>query len=309
MKVKFLLNPFERIAGWKALTTGLAVMALTALAGVYSGIGFKGVLDVHIYETSISMALICQIVNLLSITLLMWLGALLLFKSRSLRLVDVAGTLALARAPYLLAALFGFLSPLMTNMVYVISFSLFAIVVIIWTVALMYNACAVSCHLKGTKGTIFFIVGVILAEVLSIAVNVFVVRKFAIFAVASSLSLVTPVQEPTVQELDLSDIHQTAVTIVNAFAQEDFAKITTFFDTTMKKAMSEKQLRLAWVQVQLGAGKLQKADTTSITEQDYQQNHQQYKILLIPCTFETSVLKIQLVFNKEGQISGLFFKP
>jgi hypothetical protein len=305
MKVKFLFNPFERIAGWQALAAGLTVMALTALIGVYSGIVFNGVLDAHIAASSIPMALIFQIVNLLAITLVMWLGALLLFKSRTIRLVDVAGTLALARAPYLFIALFGFLSPLMTGMAYLISFSLFAIVVTIWAVALMYNASAVSCHLKGTKGTIFFIVGVILAEAIAFGVNTIVARKFAVCAVAASLSLSSPAQEPTAQKADSTDIRQTAATVVKAFQQEDFAKIVSFFDDTMKKSLSEKQLRTTWAQIEFSVGKLQKADVDSITETE----HEGYKILFIPCTFEKSALKLQLVFNKEGKISGLFFKP
>jgi hypothetical protein len=280
-------------------------MALTALVGVHSDLVFNGVLDARINAASISVALIYQAVNLLAITVVIWLGALLVAKSRAIRLIDVAGTLALARAPYLLIALFGFTQPLFSATVYLITFSLFSIIVVIWAVALMYNACAVSCHLKGTQGTVIFIVGIILAEALSLAINAFVMRKFAVCAVAASLSLSAPAQEPTTQEASSAEIRQTAITVVEAFQQEDFTKIVSFFDDTMKKSMSDKQLKITWAQLQLSVGKLQKADTTGITEMKYED----YKILLIPCTFGMSALKMQLAFNKKGEISGLVFKP
>ena len=46
-KMKFLFNPFERIAGWQALFVGFAVMALTAIVGKINHVAFDGVLDVH----------------------------------------------------------------------------------------------------------------------------------------------------------------------------------------------------------------------------------------------------------------------
>jgi len=52
MKGKWLINPFERIAGWQALTAGLAVMTLTALIGTYNSIHFSGLMNTHFYEYS-----------------------------------------------------------------------------------------------------------------------------------------------------------------------------------------------------------------------------------------------------------------
>jgi uncharacterized membrane protein len=156
MKVKWLINPFERIAGWQALLIGVAVMALTAVVGKVTGVAFDGVLDVHAGATfGLTASFAMQGVNFLALFLTMWLSGVCFSKSR-LRAIDVAGTTALARAPMLLLAVVCFL-PVAPESIFDITRTVIFVTVclpfIVWMVALMYNAYTVSCHLKGKRGS------------------------------------------------------------------------------------------------------------------------------------------------------------
>jgi len=105
--MKWLINPFERIAGWQALFAGLAAMTLTAVIGKINNLAFDGVLDIHVsISRSIGLSLICL--------------------------------------PFY-----------------------------IWMITLKYNAYSVSCHLKGSKAIVSFIGALIVAEIISKLVLVF----------------------------------------------------------------------------------------------------------------------------------------
>jgi ABC-type transporter Mla maintaining outer membrane lipid asymmetry permease subunit MlaE len=119
--------------------------------------------------------------------LFLFLSALLIAKS-SWRFIDILGTQALSRWPTLLTAMvmlpeanrrFGnylmskagqsSAAPAINNSDAII-FGIAAIVsllMIIWTVVLMYRSYTVSCNVKGPKAVATFIVSLILAEVLS----------------------------------------------------------------------------------------------------------------------------------------------
>lgn len=98
-------------------------------------------------------------------------------------------------------------------------------------------------------------------------------------------------------------IQQTTAIIVEALQKSDIKTVRVYFDETMKKSLSESQMNMAWTSVTLLKGELKSADTNvEVTR------HGEYDILLIPCTFEKGSLNIQLAFNHEGEISGLYFK-
>jgi hypothetical protein len=300
MKVKWLINPFERVAGWQALAAGLAVMALTALIGAHNDIHFTGVLDIRFFmKHSLAEALLNQLVNLTVISLVIWLAAKAIVRkrARSIRLIDISGTFALARTPYLLAALFGFIPPFVTGYGYMIVSALFCILIGIWMIALMYNAFTVSCDIKGTKGTIFFIGSLIVSEIASLAINYYVMKKFAVGALVSCMALTTPAPEP-----ELTDIHQIAEKVVEGFQKQDYNSIVAYFDDTMKKGLPEQKIAEVWNSLGI-YGKLLKADTKVKALKSGE-----HDLLIIPCTFEKAVLTLQLSFNEKGQISGMYFR-
>jgi hypothetical protein len=174
---KWLFNPFIYVAGGKALVIGLLVMAATAVTGYYSNAHFDGVIDMHVGKVSpLLIYLIEQVVDwsLLAVT---FFAAGKLFSTSSIRIIDIAGTLALARWPALFSAVIGFgiqtpefIAPeklLASVTPTFVALSLLSVVFMIWMIALMYNAFTVSCNMKGGKAVGIFITGLLIAEILS----------------------------------------------------------------------------------------------------------------------------------------------
>lgn len=167
----WLLNPFRYTAGWTALGIGWAMMLLTAVVAFYSKTHFDGVIDAH---TGVALPLWVSFVE----PLIDWGATVLLFyvggrivSATKFRLLDLAGTLALARAPMLILAIAGFLIVPVTNVkdiggVFVLT-ALVDVVFCVWMVVLFFQAFMLCCNVKGVKAIVTFIVGILLAEVLA----------------------------------------------------------------------------------------------------------------------------------------------
>ena len=165
---KWLFNPFIYIAGEQALFIGWIAMLLASGIAGFSKTHFDGALDVHFgAHAPFVTSLIEQCVAWLSVTVVLYLLALIFSKSR-IRFIDVAGTIALARAVTLIFAVLGFL-PIwdLNKPVWLILGAFLLLLPIIWMIALMYNAFSVSANIRGSKGVICFIIGLLAAEVLS----------------------------------------------------------------------------------------------------------------------------------------------
>lgn len=194
---QWLFNPFRFIAGFKALLLGLAIILISALVGSLSNTHFDGVLDVH---TGFQVPLWCffaeGLINWVCMVIPLFFFGLIVSRS-SFRMIDVFGTQALARWPYLITSVvmlpeanqrFGiylmsrFASTATsgtvdyTDMLIFIFAMVVVVIMAVWMVALMYRAYVVSCNIKGARAVITFIVSLIGAEVLS---------KFAILSLLS----------------------------------------------------------------------------------------------------------------------------
>jgi len=185
--IQWLFNPFRFVAGYKALLLGLTTILISAFFGFLGNLHFDGVLDVH---TGLKAPIWCfvaeGIINWLSLAIPLFFFGLVVSHS-AVRVIDVFGTQALARWPYLITSVvmlpeanrrFG--TYLMarftlatggafdyTDMCIFIFAAIVAVLMIIWMVALMYQAYTVSCNMKGLKAIITFVVSIIGAEVLS----------------------------------------------------------------------------------------------------------------------------------------------
>jgi len=185
---QWLFNPFQFVAGGSALFLGLVIMLAAAFLGSLGDLHFDGVIDLHIgkpaplwfFEAEVLIDWLC-----LSIVLLI----VALFVSRSsFRVVDVFGTQALARTPYLAALLVimpkgfnrfaeylaakGMQQPATitiesTDVLFFIVGIMVALITLVWMVALMYRAYSISCNTKGGKAIGSFIAALIIAEILS----------------------------------------------------------------------------------------------------------------------------------------------
>jgi len=172
-----LMNPFTRIAGWQAFGLGLFFMVLMGLLGAYNSIAFNGVIDMHMFELSIPQSFLYLAVDLVCLVVVMWITGLVVTKN--FRFIDILGTMALAKAPFLILAIAGFFTTapnvaeinkdpyIIFQSVSFIIIMVLSIPVMVWSITLMYNALKISCDVKGSKLTTSFIIALFVAEALS----------------------------------------------------------------------------------------------------------------------------------------------
>ena len=179
--LQWLFNPYRRIAGGQALAIGLTAIAASGLAAAAGGVHFDGLLDFHPgYSVSFWVPIVEGLVNWSVITVLLVLVSFLV-APRTVRVVDIAGTQALARWPLLLAALAcmpaavrqgneeAVAAAVEGRMVMPPAVSLvaglFASACAIWMVWLMWKAFSVSCNQRGGRAVAIFVAAVIAGEV------------------------------------------------------------------------------------------------------------------------------------------------
>jgi hypothetical protein len=191
-----LFQPFRYIAGGKSLLLGLGVLLLLSLLSYLTNVYFDGVLDIHVEsvekQNSFPVYAVCVFLPWLITALVFYLTALIL-TGKTVRLVDMAGTLALAKAPLILVTFLGFIPSIhyfpdinnyldmnelnnlvnelmifvQKNIFWILILLFVIMVVIIWSVVWMYNAYSVSGNLKGTKGVVSFIIALFISEVIA----------------------------------------------------------------------------------------------------------------------------------------------
>ncbi len=184
---RWLFNPYTFIAGFRALLIGLVIILLSAFIGSLGRTHFDGVIDVHTGMPAPLWYFFAEsLLAWVSVTIPLFFFGLIISHC-PFRIVDVLGTQALARTPYLITSVvmlpeanrrFGeymvsrFTQSAATPAVSYTDTAIFAFAIIIaitmtvWTVALMYRAYAVSCNVKGVPAIVTFIVSLAGAEVL-----------------------------------------------------------------------------------------------------------------------------------------------
>lgn len=198
---KSIYNPFVYIAGKEALITGLAIIAITGLVGWLSHNWLDGMLDMHYGpQGALWMHIALGLTNWLSAVAVFTPMAMALSPSR-VRIIDIAGTMALARFPMLLAVATGFLNaprklaqwtlhtyleqgdPVALSWMDILlaGMALIAIVcMVVWVVVLMYNAYKISANISGTKAGVSFTIAMIIAYVISKVAAGLLIHNFAV---------------------------------------------------------------------------------------------------------------------------------
>jgi len=181
------------------LLLGLAIILISGFVGSFSNTHFDGVIDVHPgLGAPLWFFLAEGVISWVCMAVPLFFFGLIVSRS-SFRMIDVLGTQALARWPYLIAAIVTLPDANRRVVVYLMSkfaqtapvaaissidvliFGFAMIVTIlmtIWMVALMYRAYAVSCNIKGAMAVATFIVGLIAAEAISKLALFLLVRAF-----------------------------------------------------------------------------------------------------------------------------------
>lgn len=196
--IKKLTNPFETIAGFKSLFWGLLAILSSAILGYFSNTHFPDIISVKTSpDFPVSYFIIQALLNWLVVSTLFYLSSILFSKS-AVRAIDIYGTQALSRAPYLLVALMGFSDAIenfgkymlwnlmqqgepieitTVGIVIAIIFMVLTLLLTVWLITLMFNAFKVSANLKGTKLIVIFIVVLVSSIVLSTILSNILIQK------------------------------------------------------------------------------------------------------------------------------------
>ncbi len=100
-----------------------------------------------------------------------------------------------------------------------------------------------------------------------------------------------------------NDLETLSQIFIGQLLKADFTEATKQFDYQMKKSISEIKLQESWEKVTNESGTLLQLIPTRSRE------HDNYKIIIVKCRFQRFDVDIQLVFDEEGEISGLNFTP
>jgi hypothetical protein len=186
-----LFNPFEHYSEKALITLGIVLLSLGSLAAwCFSG-RFDGVIDFHLVEdVAIWQPFADNAIASFSLVLPLFILAKTINKRT--RLVDIITTSLIARTPFIFEPLFnigGHLNdstekmvaqqvtrdtgvtvvavPETQDLIIIILFALVSIVLLVRFATLLYNGFKTATNLRKTAHIIFFILTVIIAEVLS----------------------------------------------------------------------------------------------------------------------------------------------
>jgi ABC-type proline/glycine betaine transport system permease subunit len=183
-----IINPFRYIAGEQALVWGLLFMIISALIGWVNQYWQDGLIDLHFRDPgSVWQHLAMVLINWLCALIILYPLGIMLTHSK-IRFIDMAGTLALARFPMVLAVLTGFSGSMTRTAEYVmyeylkagqpvelksydliltIFQGLFILLMMVWMIALHYQAFKISANIKGNRAGVSFAAGILVAYALS----------------------------------------------------------------------------------------------------------------------------------------------
>jgi len=308
--VTILFNPFFYIAGVQALFLGLIAIVITSFIGSFGNAHFDGVLDTHVGAAAPLWLFFAEgLIDWLCLTIVLWVCGKIISKTM-FRAVDIIGTQALARWPAIFISLLAlppafqhFSTELLAQLqkgdfnFNVRHLSVFIMLVvamlpfIVWMVRLMYKSFSVACNVSGGKAIGTFIVGLLIAEILSKACLIPLILE-----VRSQ-----PMRAPsTAVATAANDFTKAGSDFVTLLQQQKFSDAIAHFDGAMTEALPEPKLQRVWQDVTKEAGPFQKQLGTTV------QNNWGSKLVLVTCQFERKAVGIRVVYDSQQRVSGLW---
>jgi hypothetical protein len=104
------------------------------------------------------------------------------------------------------------------------------------------------------------------------------------------------------KESATAELEKSAKALVTLLDKGDFQEATKDFDDTMKEKLPADKLEKTWKDLIDKAGKFKKQSSTRT------QKIQEYDVVEVTCEFEDAPLIARVVFNKNKQVAGLFFR-
>ena len=188
---RWLFNPFVRIGGWASLAAGLAGIVAAGLVAAAAELRFDGLLDMSpMGNVPTYLPIVEGLINWIVIVAVSALIARFFGGGSKVRLLDIAGTLALARAPLLLAAsictvpwirdsLDSDVILQSRDLISLVPGMLIGVLAILacfaWSIVLMWKAFSITANMKGLRGAAFYIAALAAGELIS---------KFLVFGIS-----------------------------------------------------------------------------------------------------------------------------
>ncbi len=184
-----LINPFQKIAGWRALAIGLVIMVLMSFLGVFANVYFDGILASTFASGFKNAKITPNFLFLIYENLLAWLCLTLFYiaaakicKQKRIRIVDFFGTVALSRFPFLILvstqAILALVKPNIFHydpaknyefhFSFLILFNLFWTFCYTWQIATYFFALKEASGLTGRKLWISFLISMLFCEMIGI---------------------------------------------------------------------------------------------------------------------------------------------
>ncbi len=124
-------------------------------------------------------------------------------------------------------------------------------------------------------------------------------KRIAIAAMLSIalMAMMSPLEAAETKE---SGIARKAVTL---FSEGKYKEMTGYFDSTMTKAAPPERLRAIWTSLAGQTGKFERI----VGDSSFAYGN--YRIVLVTCKFQKTLLDVKIVLDKSFKIAGLFFVP
>lgn len=106
---------------------------------------------------------------------------------------------------------------------------------------------------------------------------------------------------PTVSHSDNLDIQDISKSFIDLLVREKFKEARIFFTEEVANALSENMLEAVWKNLVVTLGGFNRILETEIIE------HGEYKVVTVICDFNLGTIGIQMTFNKESKMAGLYF--
>ena len=196
MKKKLLINPFESVSETKLLAFGIITMLLASYLAFLLNGRFDGAIDLHFTENVETLQpLIDNIINFVSLFVFLFIAGKII--NSKTRIIDIATPILVAKIPYYILLLFN-----INNFIYnessllvhsanlensskmpnidpktlgiILPFALVSIAFLIWFFVLLYYGFKTATNSKTPAHKMYFIGAIILAEVLSSLLIMFI---------------------------------------------------------------------------------------------------------------------------------------
>ena len=186
--MKLLFNPFERYSEKQLVFIGITSTIIGSLMAIFFNARFDGILDLHFVEkVEIYEPIIDLLIDLFCLVLILFLIGR--YINKKTRIIDIISATLISKIPFyfllfqninnlsfkitdklaksLLTKNYSLETITTSEMTYLFFCGIINLVLVIWSITLLFNGFKTATNAKNTKSILLFIVAVILSEVVS----------------------------------------------------------------------------------------------------------------------------------------------